>query len=137
MGSVTITVGARQQPLRGFPRTYQFQLRASGPLNTAPPLEMHGALTVPPKLPRWATPLAIACVVGLVAIVALAIAFSGNDDGSPPASTASPAVVTAASPLAGAMELSPQQERSFEIIVEEPGLLILQVQWDVTGNGER
>lgn len=130
----TITVTARQQPLRGFPKTYPFQIRATGPLNTARPLELHGSLTVPPRLPRWAFPAAIACVVGLIAIIALAITYGGRRDDAP---VASPILITAGSPLAGAMDLSSGQLRSFEVLVEEPGLLILQVQWDVTGNGLR
>ena len=138
---VTITVTARRQPLRGLPRSYPFQIKASGPLNTMPPLELHGALTVPPRLPRWAIPAAIAAVVGLVVIIALIIALGGRDSDSPSTGAESqavtPIVVAAGSPLAGAMELSPQQQRTFEVIVEEPGLLILQVQWDVTGNGLR
>lgn len=130
---VTITASARSQPWRGMPKSYPFQVRASGPQNTVQPMELHGSLTVPPKLPRWAIPAAVACVVGLVAIIVLAIAFLGGDDESP--TIAAPTTITATTPLAGEMDLSPDQTRSFEIIVDEPGLLILQVQWDVTGNG--
>ena len=135
----TVTVVARQQPLRGLPKPYAFRIKATGPLNTVPPSEMHGALTVPPKLPRWAIPAAIAAVVGLAALIALVVILGGRGDDRPSPITEPPAgvpiLVTADSPLAGAMELSPQQKRSFEVIVEEPGLLILQVKWDVTGNG--
>ena len=40
-----------------------------------------------------------------------------------------------AQPLAGNFELSPDQERNFEIVVREPGFVLIQLGWNVTGNG--
>jgi hypothetical protein len=40
-----------------------------------------------------------------------------------------------AQPLAGNFELAPEQERNFEVVVEEPGFVLIQLGWDVTGNG--
>jgi hypothetical protein len=132
---VALTVAASQQPLRGLPKSHPFQIMVTDPQGAAPPSELHGSLTVPPKLPGWAIPAATASLIALIAIIALVIFFSNRSSDVDSPETASPAIVTDNSPLAGAMELSPQQEQSFEIIIEQPGLIILQVQWEVTGNG--
>jgi hypothetical protein len=53
---------------------------------------------------------------------------------SPP-SAITPVSLSPASPVTGNFQLVPSQERSFDVIVNEPGFLLVQIQWTVTGNG--
>lgn len=129
---VTITVVSGQRPLRGASLIHSITMAVAPPPNTAPAVSLYATLQVPPRLPRWAIPAAIGAAVILVGIIALAIVLSrGGDEPQPTA----PIVVTEPQPLNGAFDFVPGKERSFDILVQEPGFLLVQVQWEVTGNG--
>lgn len=130
---VNITVIAKQRPLRGMPDIHSMTITAAPPQNTVPTVSMFATLQVPPRLPRWAFPVAIAAVVGLVGIIALAIFLTtrGGDEPQPSA----PIIITENQPVQGKFDFEPGEDRSFDILVQEPGFLLVQVQWEVTGNG--
>ncbi|MCH7652514.1 MAG: hypothetical protein IIB14_02430, partial [Chloroflexi bacterium] len=151
--TVTVTVVAINRPLRGRPRTTGFSIQASPAQGTATPVTLTGRLEVPPRLPRWAIPAGIGAFMGIAALIAIVVVLTrGGDEPTPPVQVAAPSqgqptanpippapsgpiTLTVAQPLAGNFELAPDQERDFEIVVKEPGFVLIQLGWDVTGNG--
>ena len=150
--TVTVTVVANNRPLRGRPRTRGFTIQASPAQGTAPPATLMGSLEVPPRLPRWAIPAGIGVFVGIAALIAIVVVLTrGGDEPAPaqvaapsqgqataipiPSTPAGPITLTVAQPLAGNFELAPEQERNFEVVVKEPGFVLIQLGWNVTGNG--
>ncbi len=145
---VKVTVEPGVRPWRGQPRKYSLTFTAYPAQGTAQESALYGELEATPRLPRWAIPVAAGCVVALVAIVALVVLLSGGGEGAPqptptatrtvlPAVTTIPVSISLREPLVARFDLQPRVERSFEVVVNEPGLVVMKVRWNVTGNGLR
>lgn len=145
---VKVTVEPGVRPWRGQPRKYSLTFTAYPAQGTAQESSLHGELEATPRLPRWAIPVAAGCVVALVAIIAVVVLLSGGGEGAPqptptttrtvqPVATTIPISISVREPLLARFELQPRVERSFEVVVNEPGLVVMKVRWNVTGNGLR
>ena len=86
-----------------------------------------GELEATPILPKWAIFAAAGVVAVVVLVIVLILVLPGG--GGPK--------LLAGDSLAGGFELPPDASHDFSFVVDEPGFVVVKVNWRVTGNGLR
>ncbi|MCI0439827.1 MAG: hypothetical protein L0177_11955 [Chloroflexi bacterium] len=132
----SVRVQPRKRPWRGSAKLYSLTFTATPVGGVAEPISAYGSLEVPPRLPSWIIPAAIGSAIALAGIiVAIVVVLATRDGRSQPATPTPPVHVRPGQSLASLFALEPSESRRYEVIVDEPGFLVVTVQWEVTGNG--
>ncbi len=133
--SVRVQPGKR--PWRGSAKLYSLTFTAAPVGGAAEPISVYGSLEAPPRLPSWVIPAALGSAIALAGIiVAIVVVLATRNGGSQPATpTPVPISLTETQSLASLFALEPSESRKFEVVVDEPGFLVVRVLWQVTGNG--